>query len=205
MDATLHNCNLLKAKLKSRDEMIRRLKAQIEMDAREYSDRIEELTRERDTLQRERDALQRECDTLRRKNRSLKLDNIQLKSECEEANQELLLASDHSRPIRRAVPGEAYGYDGEDVDTDRMTDKKMSELIERLSPFFKDEALAKRYLNAIRGQKDAEIAMITNNCWEKGAIHKKARKTHLWRVLNEAKLYKAQESNWNAMVDFKKK
>lgn len=201
MDNTLHKYNLLKSKLKGREEMIRELRVRIESDSREYSDRIDELTRERDALLRERDALQRERDALRRKVSKQELDIMQLKSECEDSRQELLLVSETPHSAR---PGAGREDDEEEYfGAGGMTEGKMESLLGRLSTFFIDEASARRYLNAIRGLKDTEIAMVTNNYWEKGAIQKKARKTQLWRVLNDARLYQARESNWNAMVDFK--
>ena len=203
MDVTLHKYTLLKSKLKLRDALILELRAQIEADSREYSDRIDELTRERDALLRERDAVQRDRDALRRKVRAQGLEILQLKSECEESRQELLFVSEtplSSRPI-----AEREDYVDESIGTAQMTKEKMEGLVARLSPYFIDEAMARRYLNAIYKQKDTEVAMITNSYWEKGAFQKKARKTQLWRVLNEAKLYQASESNWNAMVNFKKR
>ena len=210
MDVNLRSFSLLKSRLKCRDELIRELRAKMEADFREYSDRIEELTRERDALLRERDgllrerdALQRERDALKRKTRAQELDIMQLKSDCEESRQELLFASDTPHSARPATEREDYEEDS--FGPAQMTEEKADGLMGRLLPFFIDEGTARRYPNAIRGQKDTEIAMVTNTYWEKGAIQKKSRKTHLWRVLNEAKLYQARESNWNAMVDFKMK
>jgi chromosome segregation ATPase len=203
MNDNLHNHTLLKSKLKSREELIRELRAQMEADSRDYSDRIDELTRERDTVQRERDALRRECDALRRKVRALELDIRQLKAECEESRQELLFVSETPHSARLAAGGE--DYEEEPTSTAQLTKEKMEGLMARLSTFFTDEATAKRYLNAVHGLRDTDVAMVTNNYWEKGAFHKKARKTQLWRVLNEAKLYQARESNWNAMVNFSRK
>ena len=196
MNATLHKHILLKSKLKSREELIRELRAQMEADSRESSDRIDELTRERD-------ALQRECDTLHRKIRALELDIRQLKLECEEYRQELLFVSETPHSARLSAGKE--DYEEEPTSTTLLTKEKMEGLMARLSTFFTDEATAKRYLNAVHGLRDTDVAMVTNNYWEKGAFHKKARKTQLWRVLNEAKLYQARESNWNAMVNFSRK
>jgi seryl-tRNA synthetase len=203
MNDNLHNHTLLKSKLKSREELIRELRAQMEADSRDYSDRIDELTRERDTVQRERDALRRERDALRRKVRALELDIRQLKAECEESRQELLFASEAPHSARLAAADE--DYEEEPTNTAQMTKEKMDGLVVRLSPFFTSEAVARRYLTAIRGLRDTDVAMVTNSYWEKGAFQKKARKTQLWRVLNEAKLYRASESNWNAMVNFSRK
>jgi chromosome segregation ATPase len=203
MNDNLHNHTLLKSKLKSREELIRELRAQMEADSRDYSDRIDELTRERDTVQRERDALRRECDALRRKVRALELDIRQLKAECEESRQELLFVSETPHSARLAAGGE--DYEEEPTSTAQLTKEKMEGLVARLSSFFTNEAMARRYLNAIHGLRDTDVAMVTNSYWEKGAFQKKARKTQLWRVLNEAKLYRASESNWNAMVNFSRK
>ena len=79
------------------------------------------------------------------------------------------------------------------------------ELVSKLSSVFNDENMAGRFLKAIRGQRDAEITNLVNHYWEMGAIRKGTKKTSLWRLLHFAKLYKASESNWNAMVDFRKK
>lgn len=79
------------------------------------------------------------------------------------------------------------------------------DLVARLFSYFIDEDTARRFLRSIQGQKDAEITNLVNHYWEMGAIRKGTKKTHLWRTLHYADLYKAQESNWNAMVDFKKK
>lgn len=53
------------------------------------------------------------------------------------------------------------------------------ELVSKLSSVFNDEDTARRFLKAIRGQKDAEITNVVNHYWEMGAIRKETRKTHL--------------------------
>ena len=123
MDVNLRSFSLLKSRLKCRDELIRELRAKMEADFREYSDRIEELTRERDALLRERDgllrernALQRERDALKRKTRAQELDIMQLKSDCEESRQELLFASDTPHSARPATEREDYEEDSEESD-----------------------------------------------------------------------------------------
>ena len=76
-------------------------------------------------------------------------------------------------------------------------------LVTKLLPFFTSEATAKRFAEAIIGQSDTGITNLVNHYWQTGAINKKAKKTHLWRVLHNAGLYDAQVSNWNAIVDFR--
>ena len=78
-------------------------------------------------------------------------------------------------------------------------------LVSKLVFYFKDEDTTRRFLQSIRGQKDTEITSLVNHYWEVGAIRKGTKKTHLWKALHYAGLYKALESNWNAMVDFKMK
>ena len=84
----------------------------------------------------------------------------------------------------------------------QMTDE---EIVSKLSMFFIDEDTTRRFFRSIKGQKDAEITSLVNHYWEMGAILKWTKKTKLWRALHNAELYKASESNWNAMVDFKKR
>ncbi len=76
-------------------------------------------------------------------------------------------------------------------------------LVTKLLPFFTSEATARRFAEAIKGQSDTGITNLVNHYWQTGAINKKAKKTHLWRVLHNAGLYDAQVSNWNAIVDFR--
>ena len=76
-------------------------------------------------------------------------------------------------------------------------------LVTKLLPFFTSEATARRFAEAIKGQSDTGITNLVNHYWQTGAINKKAKKTHLWRVLHNAGRYDAQVSNWNAIVDFR--
>lgn len=210
MDDPLHDNSLLLSKLKRLEAQIREMRSLVDSINKDWSFSVEEMTRERDamqmerdTMQRERDNLQRERDTLKQTIVNLNLLIMDLKSERDELREELFVAREAFRSARPA----ARGKDDEDASsgTARMMDEKTEEILAKLSPFFNDEAVAKRYLKSIRGQKDVDVAMITNTYWEKGAFQKKARKTHLWRVLYDANLYQARENNWNAMVNFKRR
>ena len=206
--------HLLETKLRRRDELIAQLRSQMDADTREHDKRIEELSqqrdemkRERDDMQRERDNTQRERDAAKKMVSSLKWENSHLKTELEDANQEL---EDTTRKLEDTIREleevrqelselqELAGGGDDGVEDEEV-------LVDRLSQYFTNENAAKRFLAAIRGRSDAEVARTANKCWRSGAILKTARKTHLWRVLHEAKLYRALESNWNAMVTFSPK
>lgn len=79
-------------------------------------------------------------------------------------------------------------------------------VLDKLLPFFTNEELARRFLDVVRAEhSDTEVARHVNHYWETGAIRRGTKKTHLWRVLYNAQLYRAQVSNWNSMVNFKGK
>ena len=109
--------------------------------------------------------------------------------------------------------GDAYGEKlcrldderrGEDVGLPVVPAEGDEALVQKLLVDFTDEAMARRFLAAVRGMEDRDITSLANHYCEMGAIREGAKKNHLWKTLHDAGLYRAGEANWSAMVDFRK-
>ena len=71
-------------------------------------------------------------------------------------------------------------------------------LLLKLSLYFKDEDTTKRFLNSARQMKDKEIITLVKNYKENHLCSDTS--INLWRVLNDAQLYKATYANWNKQL-----
>lgn len=83
--------------------------------------------------------------------------------------------------------------------TDTATNKDDDEiLLTKLSMFFKDEKIAKRFLGAARTMKDTQIIALVKHYKKYGNCTDTSKA--LWYVLNEAGVYTAGYSNWSAQI-----
>ena len=69
----------------------------------------------------------------------------------------------------------------------------------KLSPYFKDEATVKRFLNSVRLLNDKEIIALVKKYRDAGLCTDASK--GLWKVLHDAKLYKPLYTNWNAQLN----
>lgn len=83
--------------------------------------------------------------------------------------------------------------------TDTATNKDDDEiLLTKLSMFFKDEKIAKRFLKAARTMEDRQIIALLKHYKKYGNCTDTSKA--LWYVLNEAGVYTAGYSNWSAQI-----
>lgn len=83
--------------------------------------------------------------------------------------------------------------------TDTATNKDDDEiLLTKLSMFFKDEKIAKRFLKAARTMEDRQIITLVKHYKKYGNCTDTSKA--LWYVLNEAGVYTAGYSNWSAQI-----
>ena len=83
--------------------------------------------------------------------------------------------------------------------TDTATNKDDDEiLLTKLSMFFKDEKIAKRFLDAARTMEDRQIIALLKHYKKYGNCTDTSKA--LWYVLNEAGVYTAGYSNWSAQI-----
>ena len=83
--------------------------------------------------------------------------------------------------------------------TDTAPNKDDDEiLLTKLSVFFKDEDIAKRFLGAARTMKDTQIIALVKHYKKYGNCTDTSKA--LWYVLNEAGVYTAGYSNWSAQI-----
>ena len=71
-------------------------------------------------------------------------------------------------------------------------------LLTKLSMFFKDEDIAKRFLDAARTMEDRQIIALLKHYKKYGNCTDTSKA--LWYVLNEAGVYTAGYSNWSAQI-----
>ena len=69
----------------------------------------------------------------------------------------------------------------------------------KLSPYFKDEATIKRFLNSVRLLNDKEIIALVKKYRDAGLCTDISK--GLWKVLHDANLYKPLYKNWNAQIN----
>jgi len=83
--------------------------------------------------------------------------------------------------------------------TDTATNKDDDEiLLTKLSMFFKDDDIAKRFLDAARTMEDRQIIALLKHYKKYGNCTDTSKA--LWYVLNEAGVYTAGYSNWSAQI-----
>ena len=63
-----------------------------------------------------------------------------------------------------------------------------------------DETEASSFLSDIQVMKPREITNRVNQLVREGIIADKSNHRDLWKILNDAELYKLTESNWNQQV-----
>ena len=74
-------------------------------------------------------------------------------------------------------------------------------VVERLKPiFYGSEEEAKAFLESIHGMKATQIIAKVNQLVADKKISDLSKHRDLWSVLNESKIYKRTESNWNQQV-----
>ena len=74
-----------------------------------------------------------------------------------------------------------------------------SEVVEKMKYMFVD-GNAEKYLDEIKGKKDTVIVKITNEWIRGGRLFSENAHRDLWKILHDAKIYRASESNWNQQV-----
>ena len=78
-------------------------------------------------------------------------------------------------------------------------DEKDETILLKLSPYFKDEVTATRFLNSVRLMNDKEIIALVKKYRDTGLCTDTSKS--LWKVLHDAKLYKPLYTNWNAQLN----
>lgn len=72
-------------------------------------------------------------------------------------------------------------------------------LLLKLSVYFTDENVARRFLNAIRDANDKETIAILKSYRDKGFCRETSKA--LWRLLHDGGLYDSGYTNWNAQLN----
>lgn len=72
-------------------------------------------------------------------------------------------------------------------------------LLLKLSVYFTDENVARRFLNAISNTSDKETIAILKNYRDKGFCRETSKA--LWRLLHDGGLYDSGYTNWNAQLN----
>lgn len=85
------------------------------------------------------------------------------------------------------------------AEVDNDDDEEYETLLLKLTPYFKDEATATRFLNSVRLMNDKEIITLVKKYRDGGLCTDSSK--GLWKVLHDANLYKPLYKNWNAQLN----
>lgn len=82
-----------------------------------------------------------------------------------------------------------------------LPESKAQKVVDQLKPiFFGEEKRAQEFYESIQVMKPREITDRVNQLVREGTISDKSNHRDLWKILNDAGLYKPTESNWNQQV-----
>jgi hypothetical protein len=101
---------------------------------------------------------------------------------------------------QHAVVADVRDEEDEDEEDEKAeTSLREETILLKLSPYFRDEATAKRFLKSVQLMNDKEIVTLVKKYRDNGLCTDTSK--GLWKVLHDAHLYKTLYTNWNAQLN----